>query len=315
MSTVDVDVSIVIAAWNARAFLPGAVDSALAQRRVEVEVIVVDDGSTDETAAWVEAHTDQRVVCHRLSRNVGPGGARNAGFDRARGRWIAVLDADDAMLPDRLSRMVRLGEKTGADIVVDNLLLQRDGETLRPMFAPTRFRSGERLDLLEFMEGNEPLRGDYNLGYLKPIFSRAFLRRHGLAYDPSLRIGEDYMLLADCLAAGAVCVREADAGYLYRVRTGSASHRLGSDALDAIRRADERFARRWTLPPPARRVLRRRSVKLARIAAFTASVEAIKAGHWVLALTATLREPRAAAYFRYPLAARARRVWKALAGC
>ena len=60
-----------------------------------------------------------RVVA--LEKNRGPGGARNAGFEAAQGRWIAVLDSDDTVYPDRIARMIRRGERLDAEIVVDNL--------------------------------------------------------------------------------------------------------------------------------------------------------------------------------------------------
>ena len=56
-----------------------------------------------------------------LAKNRGPGGARNAGFEAAQGRWIAVLDSDDTVFPDRIARMIRRAENAGAEIAVDNL--------------------------------------------------------------------------------------------------------------------------------------------------------------------------------------------------
>ena len=77
------DVSIVIAAYNAEATLDRAIGSALAQKAVSVEVIVVDDCSSDETQKVAEARGDDRVRFTRLQSNRGPGGARNVGFDMA----------------------------------------------------------------------------------------------------------------------------------------------------------------------------------------------------------------------------------------
>src|SRR5437763_2971183 len=117
-------VSIVIPTFNAEFYVGGAIDSALAQQAVAVEVIVIDDASADATPSLVSAiaERDGRVRIERFTANAGPGAARNCGFAVARGQWIAVLDADDLMAPDRLSYLIAAGEREGADIVSDNLL-------------------------------------------------------------------------------------------------------------------------------------------------------------------------------------------------
>ncbi|MEM7645010.1 MAG: glycosyltransferase family 2 protein, partial [Pseudomonadota bacterium] len=103
----DIKATVIIAAWNAEAELSRSLRSALAQA-IPVEVIVADDASTDGTASLVEtmAQADPRVVLVRQAVNGGPGAARNVAIEAARGDWIAVLDADDTMRPDRLAKMI-----------------------------------------------------------------------------------------------------------------------------------------------------------------------------------------------------------------
>jgi len=93
-------VSVVIPAYDAGRFVAKAVATALAQTRPVLEVIVVDDGSRDDTAAVARA-AGATVISQR---NAGPGAARNAGVRAARGSWIAFLDADDAWHPEKLER-------------------------------------------------------------------------------------------------------------------------------------------------------------------------------------------------------------------
>ena len=97
------EVTILIAAYNAEATIRQALNSALAQRGVEFEVLVVDDGSTDATAQIVaecgEAFDGLRMV--QLERNQGLAAARNAGFTEARGEFVTILDADDRLHPER----------------------------------------------------------------------------------------------------------------------------------------------------------------------------------------------------------------------
>ena len=102
---VELEVSVIIAAWNSEKFISKAIDSAL-QQDINLEVIVVDDFSNDNTCRVVENYKDERVRLIRSSKNGGPGAARNIGFSAAKGKWIAVLDSDDYFLPNRLNTMI-----------------------------------------------------------------------------------------------------------------------------------------------------------------------------------------------------------------
>jgi glycosyltransferase involved in cell wall biosynthesis len=96
-------ISVVIPAYNAAAFLPRSIASVRAQTLQPVEVIVVDDGSTDDTTA-VAAGLGVRVITRT---NSGPSAARNTGIQMASGDWIALLDADDRWSPEKLERQAK----------------------------------------------------------------------------------------------------------------------------------------------------------------------------------------------------------------
>ena len=93
-------ISVVIPAYNASAFLPRCLKSVFAQTLPPDEVIVVDDGSTDNSAA-LAAELGARVI---TLTNGGPAAARNAGIQSASSEWIALLDADDMWAPEKLER-------------------------------------------------------------------------------------------------------------------------------------------------------------------------------------------------------------------
>src|SRR5687768_14597420 len=107
------DATIVIPCFNARAYAEDAIRSALAQTRADIEVIAVDDRSTDGTLRLLEelAQGDPRLRVVQTPVNGGPAAACNAGYDLARGRWVAVLDADDLYLPERLDRLITIAER------------------------------------------------------------------------------------------------------------------------------------------------------------------------------------------------------------
>ena len=102
----DIKISAVIPAYNSAKFISRAIESVLAQSRGADEIIVVDDGSTDETVDIVGGFGGKvRLICQP---NAGASAARNAGIQATAGNWIAFLDADDQWLPDRLRLGVEL---------------------------------------------------------------------------------------------------------------------------------------------------------------------------------------------------------------
>jgi succinoglycan biosynthesis protein ExoO len=238
------DVSVVIAAWRDADTILEAIGSALDQKGVEIEVIVVDDASPDRTGELAQAlaRDEPLVRVFRRGVNRGPGAARNLAFSRARGRWIAVLDADDAMEPDRLRRLVDLGRRTDADIVLGNLR-EVGGPRDRMPFLPAD-RPAAPLGLRDFVRGNVRAVGGRNLGYLKPLISNDFVRRHGLRYDESLRNGEDCHLVLSAFALGARVWFHPAPDYSYRRRSASLSARSRPADIEALLAAESQLAPR-----------------------------------------------------------------------
>jgi glycosyltransferase involved in cell wall biosynthesis len=101
-------VSTVIPALNAEPFIARALDSALAQGIAESEIIVVDDGSSDDTCRIVESYRHRGVRLVRHERRGGAAAARNTGIAAARGEYVAFLDADDEWLPHKLDRQLAI---------------------------------------------------------------------------------------------------------------------------------------------------------------------------------------------------------------
>ncbi len=99
-------VTVFIPVYNRERYIGAAIDSVLAQSFTDFELLVVDDGSTDGSVAQIEAYSDPRVRLERNPVNLGIPKTRNRGLELARGEYIAVLDSDDAVYPDRLAKQV-----------------------------------------------------------------------------------------------------------------------------------------------------------------------------------------------------------------
>jgi O-antigen biosynthesis protein len=122
--------SVVIPTWNRAALICDAVNSALQQRAGEVEVIVVDDASTDGTGALLESQFGPLIHLLRLEHRRGPGGARNAGARLARGELVGFLDSDDVWLPGKLAAELRVfTDFPDTDVVVSDSQNFFEGET------------------------------------------------------------------------------------------------------------------------------------------------------------------------------------------
>jgi glycosyltransferase involved in cell wall biosynthesis len=220
-------VSVVIAAKDAGAFIADALRSALAQTMKDLEVIVVDDGSTDDTSDVVRAcaNGDPRVLLLRNDRSQGVSSARNRAIGQARGDWIAVLDADDAFLPNRLERMVGEANRRGLDMLADNLAL-RDFATRASNGRAYPAEWMDRPELVTFADllaRDMPGLDHKMFGCIKPVIRRAFLLENGITYRDDVWCAEDFLLYAQCILKGARFGVIDDALYVYSERSDSVS--------------------------------------------------------------------------------------------
>lgn len=123
--------SVVIPTWNRAHLVCEAIESALSQRVGDVEVIVVDDASTDGTPDLVERRFGRRTKLLRMPRRSGPGAARNAGVRQAGGELLAFLDSDDLWLPGKLEAELSVLERfPGAEAIVSDSRFIAEGQFL-----------------------------------------------------------------------------------------------------------------------------------------------------------------------------------------
>ncbi|WP_428929743.1 glycosyltransferase family 2 protein [Marinibacterium sp. SX1] len=293
------EATVIIAAWNAAETIDRCVRSALSQTDVTVEAIVVDDASPDDTSARADA-TGARVF--RLPENGGPAVARNRALDEARTDWLAVLDSDDTMADDRLSRMISVAETHGADVVLGNFrYANEDGAPLvqAPFLPCDADAAPQHWSFEHFVAGNQVTPGSRALGYLKPLFRRSFLENHKIRYNPALRNGEDCHMIYACLAAGARVVFDPLPGYNYTVRRGSISHRVDPRHIDALMAADAAFVQRHAaeLTPKLKALFASRHDGLSTLKQSEEAMIALKSGRPATAVAALAKKPSATGRF------------------
>jgi len=284
MSDRPVDVSVIMPAWNAAGFIERSIASALASTGVTVEVVVVDDASPDATFEVLRrlSAQDGRVLADRLPQNSGPSAARNRAIELSRGRYIAILDADDSMTPSRLASLVALADTSSADIIVDNMIeVDEAGRALgeKPFLKSAAFTADHDIDLATWVRFNQPMKQNDCLGYLKPLIRRSTLDKSGVRYDPALRNSEDYYLMAHLLAEGARTIYSAEPGYLYQRSASSISHRLKPVHTKAWLDAERRFCEQYAgkLAADTKEALAARGRALRDVNQFVSVVDAMQA--------------------------------------
>jgi glycosyltransferase involved in cell wall biosynthesis len=213
--------SVVIPAYQAGRFVARAIESALDQTYAPYEIVVVNDGSTDDTAEVVRGFGDR--VRYVEQANGGLPVARNTGIGVARGEFVAFLDADDWWAPARLERCIaELRVCPGIDVVTTDAYLVIDD-------APTGDRYYGDFAPVEFPVPGEQLRAllERNFVFVSAVVRRSLLERVG-PFDPQFRRAEDYDLWLRVLRAGGAIglVREPLAYYTLRPDSLSANRPL-----------------------------------------------------------------------------------------
>lgn len=305
-------VSVAIPTFNSKAHLELAVRSAIDQTLDDIEIIIVDDGSTDGTVALSQslAAVDPRIRFERLPCNGGPSVARNRALEMAQGRWFAVLDSDDVYGRDRLRRLVEIGETTGTDIVADNLIVFDSDDPSQAAFFLEPTRCSGWLTLESYLKRTIMYSREPNLGYLKPVMRLDSLRKAGLRYNPALRIAEDDDLIVRSLSGGMRYWLDSSATYAYRRHTASTSHRLSAIRAAEIAEAGwQVLSEQQSLPKGALKALRTRVESFERAAGFARLIEALKERRFSNSVYEAIRNPDILLLLRMPLGVALRRAF------
>lgn len=308
-------VSIIICNYNCERYVADAISSALGQIDVDVEVIVIDDQSSDRSVELIEraAAADSRVRFVRTDYNLGPAGARNLGLAAARHEWTAVLDSDDLFHPERLKRLISFAEADGIDIVADDLLIFDDRRQHAPrrLLEHKKYKKPVRLTVEHYIRTNCLYSTQPVLGYLKPVIRTSLIKSCGFKYNEDLRIGEDFDLILRMMASGLTFSVCPELTYFYRKRFDSISHRLSDSAISKMEAADLEFRRDFpALGRDVVKALDERMLSLKRSQSFERLVDSIKRSDWRSTFATIADRPSSAVLLRLPVQERVRRLVK-----
>ena len=198
----SIKVSVIVPIYNAYDYLRQALDSIAAQTLSEIEIICIDDGSTDHSLDIIKEYQQKdprvRIV---TENNAGPSIARNKGIARVRGEYMIFLDADDFYEPELLSELYRRATEDKLDITLANFDIYNN--KTEKYSAPILERHSEIFDHGAVASKNEY--PDYifesSTGYVwNKLFSTEFIREKELSFAPELYVFEDVYFVAICLS-------------------------------------------------------------------------------------------------------------------
>lgn len=201
-----ISLSVVVPVYNAEQTLNACLQSILQTERADMEVLLIDDGSTDGSAAICDefAEKDSRVRCFHKP-NGGVSSARNLGIENAQGTWIAFVDADDEATP----ALLEYRPTKSADLVCFNWQYTT-GETEREYLQDAQYEGDAKQKFLSEHLVDFIFRTPW-----AKLLRRDIIMRHALRFDERFKIGEDNIFILDYLAhCGAIETREAQ-GYIY----------------------------------------------------------------------------------------------------
>ncbi len=214
------DISVIIPIYNVEKYLKRCLDSVLRQEKVSMEIILVDDGSTDTSGKICEDYADKHSIIKCIhTSNSGPSTAKNVGYDIATGNYIAYIDSDDEIKPEMFHTMLESGYKHNADIVCCNYIQVDEKGNISHT---------EHTGLEYVLTQDEALKAIlikdkiYSQCWTK-IYKRKTMRLHNIRNTEGIKTDEDFIYNIQAFACShIICVIDKPL-YIYSHRTSSLS--------------------------------------------------------------------------------------------
>lgn len=218
-------ISVVIPVYNASSYLHSCIESVLRQSFQDYEIILVNDGSTDDSLNICKKYAERyNNIILINEKNAGVSVARNRGIDIAKGDWITFVDADDMLLPDALNILWEREQATGADIVLANAIKLKDGKQTAPFLS---------LHNETFPYALYGIRHFALWGYL---IKRETIMTNKLKFIEGLAYSEDRIFIYKLSGCCKTIAYSSKPVYVYRLNSTSAC-----SSKNALRKAEHHF--------------------------------------------------------------------------
>lgn len=223
-------VSVIVAVYRAEAYLAKCVDSLLAQTLRDFEIVLVDDGSPDRSGAMCDAYAAADPRCRVVHKaNGGVATARQAGIDAARGVYTIHVDPDDYVEPRMLEDLVTEAERTGADVVLCDYYVQREGrDSVISQRIPDISRTGLLRAMFQQLQGS----------CCNKLVTRACYSAEGVRFPEGMEYGEDLYVNIATLLLPTVTVAYVPRAYYHYVQDANPNSMVRTDGKTYLRRID-----------------------------------------------------------------------------
>lgn len=215
-------ISVIVPAYNIAPWLPRSLDSLLSQPHKDLEIIVVDDGSSDEIRSVLGEYTDKYPNIKAIYKeNGGVTSARLRGVEESSGDWIAFMDGDDYVEPQMYGRMLENAQQYGADIShCGHQIHYPDGRIEYVHQSRDLFTQDHFTGLHDLLDNNK-----VSLSLCTKLYRRELFAGLGEWMDPAIKNNEDLLMNYYLFDRSKLAVFEGVCPYHYLLRKGSASYR------------------------------------------------------------------------------------------
>lgn len=244
--------SVIVPVYQKQATLNECIDSVLCQHSQNYEIILVDDGSTDESAKICDEYADRysRIISVIHKSNEGPLPARLEGIRRSRGEYLLFLDADDTYVPGMLHKLENIVRSQSADIIIFNYYrYYKNGksELNKPLYADGQIFVGQEKQKLykELIAGFQ-----LNALWQKCIRRKTLGDLNDFLQFGEMVIGEDKMMSLEAVDRAEKIIYMADGLYNYRIAQSSISHSLSLKHykdMDIVYRRTLEYMAHWKM--------------------------------------------------------------------
>jgi glycosyltransferase involved in cell wall biosynthesis len=303
-------VSVIMPVYNGARTLMESVDSVLQQTYHDLELIICDDASTDETGDILNKIRDDRVhVIYNLN-NLGQGLSKDRAINLARSIWIAVIDADDTWMPNRLETFLNLADGNEDNIIFDDIMECHDTSS---GMIPWRVIHGKYAFDGNGIEAAKVVIDKFLISerlLIKPLLPLSYIKQYNVHHS-GRKFGEDAEFFIMLLSHGLQLLYIPKAMYYYRITPGSMTG--STERSGMMREVLENSINLFNHAPAVQAALRKKIVMVTRDERYLPVIWALKKNEFVKALRLVCQSPWIVAeFFRrlgHSLAYQVHRIW------
>ena len=217
------DISIIVPIYNAEAYLNKCIDSLINQTKKSIEIILVNDGSTDKSEEIIKSYKDKRIKYYK-NKNKGIGYTRNYGIDKSNSKYIMFLDSDDYLDINACEKLFNKIEKDSSDVVVSDFIINHNGT--------------EKIEVInDFkktnLDKNSSIILDINLSPWNKIYSSKLIKDNNIRFPEDIKY-EDVLFVLACLDKAKNISKLNKALNYYVVRDNSETKTYDKKVFDIL---------------------------------------------------------------------------------